>query len=120
MSVSRPKVLGFNLMSWWPWELEQRVQALEGYVSSIAEQMVIISNKVKGEQDMRSRLHDRLSTLVSDLDKSADAVIANATESETEFQDIITGMETVINKLKQKIADDASEGSSTGGGSGAR
>lgn len=96
-------------MSWWPWELEERVKNLENAIAILA-----------GERDMRSRLHDRLSTLVSDLDKSADAVIANATESETEFQDIITGMETVINKLKQKIADDASQGGSTGGGSGAR
>jgi uncharacterized coiled-coil protein SlyX len=105
-------------MSWWPWELEQRVQTLEGYVSSIAEQMVKISNKVKG-QDM-SKLHDRLSTLVSDLDKNADTVIANSTENETAFQDIITSMEAIIDKLKKKIADDASEGGSTGAGSGAR
>jgi hypothetical protein len=54
------------------------------------------------------------------LDKSADTVIANATETETEFQDVITGLEAVIQKLKQKIADDASQGGSTGGGSGAR
>src|SRR3954449_2814228 len=106
-------------MSWWPWELEQRVQTLENYVSSIAEQMVIISNKVKGEQDM-SKLHDRLSTLVSDLDKKTDTVLANSTEFETGFQDIITGMEAVIEKLRKKIDDDASEGGSTGGGSGAR
>lgn len=67
-----------------------------------------------------SKLHNRLQTLVGDLERSADTVIANATESETEFQDVITGLEAVIEKLKKKIEDDASQGGSTGGGSGAR
>jgi uncharacterized coiled-coil protein SlyX len=98
-------------MSWWPWELEARVANLENTVAILAKSI--------GGQDMSSRLHDRLATLVSDLNMSADTVIANATESETQFQDIITTLEAVIRKLRQKIEDDASSGSSTGGGSGA-
>jgi uncharacterized coiled-coil protein SlyX len=98
-------------MTWWPWELEARVANLENVVAILARSI--------GAQDM-SRLHDKLATLVSDLNMSADTVIANATESETQFQDIITTLEAVIRKLRQKIEDDASQGSSTGGGSGAR
>jgi uncharacterized coiled-coil protein SlyX len=98
-------------MSWWPWELEARVANLETAVVTLSKSI--------GGQDM-SKLHDRLATLVSDLNMSADTVIANATESETQFQDVITTLEAVIRKLRQKIEDDASTGSSTGGGSGAR
>jgi uncharacterized coiled-coil protein SlyX len=98
-------------MSWWPWDLEARVANLENVVTILVRSI--------GGQDM-SRLHDKLATLVSDLNMSADTVIANATESETQFQDIITTLEAVIRKLRQKIEDDASQGSSTGGGSGAR
>lgn len=94
--------------------MEQRIAEIEKNVDALWQ----FVGTLKGE-DM-SKLHDRLTTLVSDLDKSADTVIANATETETEFQDVITGLEAVVQKLKQKIADDASEGSSTGGGSGAR
>jgi uncharacterized coiled-coil protein SlyX len=101
-------------MSWWPWEMEQRIAEIEKNLDALWQ----FVGTLKGE-DM-SKLHDRLTTLVSDLDKSADTVIANATETETEFQDVITGLETVIQKLKQKIADDASQGGSTGGGSGAK
>lgn len=112
-------------MSWLPWDLEPRIKNLEEYVdglaiqlSSLAAQVKVLLNTTIGE-DM-SRLHDRLSTLASDLNRSVDTVIANATESETQFQDVITTLEAVIEKLKQKIADDASGGGSTGGGSGAR
>lgn len=94
--------------------MEQRIAEIEKNVDALWQ----FVGTLKGE-DM-SKLHDRLTTLVSDLDKSADTVIANATETETEFQDVITGLEAVVQKLKQKIADDASESSSTGGGSGAR
>lgn len=103
-------------MSWLPWELEKRVQSLEIVVSSLADQIGSIN---PAGEDM-SKLHDRLANLVSDLNQSTDTVIANATESETMFQDVVTGLEAVIEKLKKKIADDASEGGSTGGGSGAR
>lgn len=102
-------------MSWWPWELEARVANLEKQLDAVWQ---YLENFTKGT-DM-SRLHDKLATLVSDLNMSADTVIANATESETQFQDVITGLEAVIRKLRQKIEDDASSGSSTGGGSGAR
>jgi uncharacterized coiled-coil protein SlyX len=101
-------------MSWWPWEMEQRIGEIEKNLDALWQ----FVGTLKGE-DM-SKLHDKLNALVSDLDKSADTVIANATETETEFQDVITGLEAVVQKLKQKIADDASEGSSTGGGSGAK
>jgi uncharacterized coiled-coil protein SlyX len=98
-------------MSWWPWELEARVANLENAVAILAKSI--------GGQDM-SRLHDKLATLASDLNLSADTVIANATENETQFQDVITTLEAVVKKLRQKIEDDASSGGSTGGGSGAR
>lgn len=111
-------------MSWLPWELEQRIINLEEAVNGLAIQLNSLASQVKvllnttiGE-DM-SKLHDRLKTLVADLDTSANTVIANATESETEFQDVITALEAVIERLKKKIADDASGGGSTGGGSGA-
>jgi uncharacterized coiled-coil protein SlyX len=112
-------------MSWLPWELESRIINLEEAVQGLAIQLSSLATQVKvllnttGAEEM-SRLHDRLSTLVGDLNRSADTVIANATESETQFQDVITTLEAVIEKLKQKIADDASAGGSTGGGSGAR
>jgi uncharacterized coiled-coil protein SlyX len=102
-------------MTWWPWKLEARVDNLEKQLDAVWQ---YLESFTKG-QDM-SRLHDKLATLVSDLNMSADTVIANATESETQFQDIITTLEAVIRKLRQKIEDDASSGSSTGGGSGAR
>lgn len=105
-------------MSWFPWDLEARITSVEFNVNQLAKQVAYLASRPIGE-DM-SRLHDRLSTLVGDLNRSADTVIANATESETQFQDVITTLEAVIEKLKQKIADDASGGSSTGGGSGAR
>lgn len=105
-------------MSWLPWELESRIEKLESGVYALAKQVMALQSRPIGE-DM-SKLHDRLSTLVGDLNRSADTVIANATESETQFQDVITTLEAVIEKLKQKIADDASGGGSTGGGSGAR
>lgn len=103
-------------MSWWPWDIEKRLEGLENGFATVAVQ---VNHLLTRETDM-SKLHDRLSTLVDDLNKSADTVIANATEAETEFQDVITGLEAVVEKLKKKIADDASQGSSTGGGSGAR
>jgi uncharacterized coiled-coil protein SlyX len=102
-------------MSWLPWELEARVANLETQLDAVWQYLETFT---KGT-DM-SRLHDKLATLVSDLNMSADTVIANATESETQFQDVITILEAVIRKLRQKIEDDASSGSSTGGGSGAR
>jgi uncharacterized coiled-coil protein SlyX len=102
-------------MSWWPWELEARVANLEKQLDAVWQ---YLENFTKGT-DM-SRLHDKLATLASDLNMSADTVIANATENETQFQDVITTLEAVVKKLRQKIDDDASQGSSTGGGSGAR
>lgn len=111
-------------MSWLPWELESRVINLEDAVNGLAIQLNSVIAQVRvilnttGAEEM-SKLHDRLKTLVADLDTSASTVIANATESETEFQDVITGLEAVIERLKKKIADDASGGGSTGGGSGA-
>jgi uncharacterized coiled-coil protein SlyX len=101
-------------MTWWPWKMEQRIEEIEQNLDALWQ----FVGTLKGE-DM-SKLHDKLNALVSDLDQSADTVIANATETETEFQDVITGLEAVVQKLKQKIADDASEGGSTGGGSGAK
>jgi hypothetical protein len=102
-------------MGWWPWT---DTTSIEREISATYLMVQTIYNRGAG-QDM-SKLHNTLAALVSDLDKSADTVIANATESETEFQDVITGLEAVVVKLKQKIADDASQGGSTGGGSGAR
>jgi uncharacterized coiled-coil protein SlyX len=112
-------------MSWLPWELESRINNLEEAVRGLAIQQTSLAAQVKAllnttiGEDM-SKLHDRLKGLVTDLDNSANTVIANSTESETAFQDVITELEAVIQRLKQKIADDASQGGSTGGGSGAR
>jgi uncharacterized coiled-coil protein SlyX len=92
-------------MSWLPWELEYRIEKLESGVYALAKQVMALQGRPIGE-DM-SKLHDRLSVLVADLNRSAETVIANATESETQFQDVITTLEAVIEKLKQKIADDA-------------
>jgi TATA-box binding protein (TBP) (component of TFIID and TFIIIB) len=104
-------------MGWWPWSDNNVVQA------EIAQTYAMVTDIHKrvmtGAQDM-SKVHDRVRDLVADLDKSADTVIANAVNSETEWQDVVTSLEAVIEKLKKKIEDDASQGSSTGGGSGAR
>jgi uncharacterized coiled-coil protein SlyX len=105
-------------MSWLPWDLELRLNSVEFRLNEMAKQVAYLASRPIGE-DM-SKLHDRLKGLVTDLDNSANTVIANSTESETAFQDVITELEAVIQRLKQKIADDASQGGSTGGGSGAR
>lgn len=104
-------------MGWWPWSDNTVVQA------EIAQTYAMVTDIHKrvmtGAQDM-SKLHDRMKDLAAQLDAEATTTIANATENETEFQDIITQMEATIDKLKKKNADDASGGGSTGGGSGAR
>jgi uncharacterized coiled-coil protein SlyX len=102
-------------MTWWPWKLEARVDNLEKQLDAVWQ---YLENLAKGT-DM-SQLHDRMKDLADRLDAEATTTIANATENETGFQDIITQMETTIEKLKKKNADDASSGSSTGGESGAR
>jgi hypothetical protein len=102
-------------MGWWPWN---DTTQLENEIHATYAMVLAIYNRPTGE-DM-SKVHDRVKDLVADLNKSADTVIANAVNSETEWQDVVTSLEAVNEKLKKKIEDDASQGSSTGGGSGAR
>lgn len=70
-----------------------------------------------GDEDM-SRLHDDLLNLANEVDSAADRVVARATDSETQLQDVITKFEAIRDKLNHAADEDASQGGSTGGGSG--
>jgi ribosome-associated translation inhibitor RaiA len=109
-------------MPWWPFN----------FGDNLSEQLVRIETKLdwtikaftdataqSGAIDM-SKLHDHLKQLADELDSKADSVIANETADETAFQDVITKLESTIDKLQKKLEDDASGGGSTGGGSGFR
>ncbi len=71
-----------------------------------------------GDEDM-SRLHDNLLNLANEMDSAADRVVARATDSEVQLQDVITKFEAIRDKLNAAANEDATQGGSTGGGSGA-
>jgi ribosome-associated translation inhibitor RaiA len=95
---------------WWPFN----------FGDNLSEQLVRIETKQdwiikaftdatasSGAIDM-SKLHDHLVQLANELDSKADHVIANETSNETAFQDVITKLESTIEKLQRKLDDDAS------------
>lgn len=84
--------------------------------------------------DQMSKLHDDLLAALNAANESAskvdtgiDQVIAVKTEGETQMQDVLTGMQNLqarfddmARRLEESLQDNASQGGSTGGGSGAR
>jgi uncharacterized coiled-coil protein SlyX len=55
-----------------------------------------------GAIDM-GKLHDHLADLAKQLDQKADQVIAEETANETAFQDVITKLESTIEKLQRSL-----------------
>jgi uncharacterized coiled-coil protein SlyX len=111
---------GGHKVPWWPFN----------FGDNLSEQLVRIETKqdwiIKAFSDATAssgaidmgKLHDHLAQLANQLAAKADQIIADETSNETAFQDVITKLESTIEKLQKKLDDDASEGGSTGGGSG--
>lgn len=65
-------------------------------------------------------VRDTILALVKELRQRAKELAAEKTESQQQFQEVVTELEAFKKELEEALKDDASGGSSTGGGSGAQ
>jgi hypothetical protein len=103
--------------------LDERVGVLNRKLDAIITANVVLMRVVNllqenGLIDM-AKLHDDLMNLANNIDSAADRLIAKTVDSETSLADVLTRFQGISDKINQAADDNAAQGGSTGGGSGA-